>query len=127
MPDYRFKISEVVPASSIWPTTEDHIDYGHIPGLLRGYNIEVRTQKGVVDWMAAAFIAGDPESENYDCFNHDWRIESRKDWGLEPTGRIAFRGYYEEEYDFDERETFVKPATLTDDELKTLAEQYRDR
>ena len=113
MPNYEFKISEVVPASSIWPTAENFTDYGPKPGLLRGYNIEVKDQKGVVDWMSAAFIYGKPEDTTGDGFNEPWRIESRKDWGFEPTGRITFRGYYTEEYDFEERETFVVPVTVT--------------
>lgn len=124
---FELKITETVPASSIWPTAEDHVDYGAIPGLLRGYNIEVKTQKGVVDWMSAAFIYGEPEGTTGDSFNDEWRIESRKDWGFEPTGRITFRGYYTEEYDFEERETFVKPVAVDEEFAKNAIAQAKAR
>lgn len=103
-----FKITEFVPASSIWPTAEDHKDFGYKPGLVRGYNIEVTTTKGVTDWMSCEYIHGEPE----EVFNDDYHSWSRADWGLTPTGRICFRGYGREEYDFEEREEFVIPVTV---------------
>lgn len=105
---FELKIKEFVPASQIWPTAEDHVDFGEKRGLLRGYNIEVTTRKGVTDWMSADFIYGEPET----VLNEDWRLEYRKDWGFKPTGRICFRGYYTEEYDPEERDTFVVPVTV---------------
>lgn len=110
------KIAKFVPASSIWPTAEDHIDLGEISGLMRGYNIEVE-KNGVVDWMSAEWIYGNPEVE----FNDDYHCWSRNDWGLKPTGRITFRGYGFEEYDADERETYVR--TCSDDEAKRIKER----
>ena len=100
------KITEFVPASQIWPTAEDHIDVGEIPGLMRGYNIEVN-KNGTVDWMSAEWIYGNPD----EVFNDDYHTWSRNDWGLKPTGRICFRGYGVEEYDPEEREMFVIPCT----------------
>ena len=100
------KITEFVPASQIWPTAEDHIDVGEIPGLMRGYNIEVN-KNGTVDWMSAEWIYGNPE----EVFNDDYHTWSRNDWGLKPTGRICFRGYGVEEYDPEERDYFVIPCT----------------
>ena len=32
--------------------------------------------------------------------------------GLVPTGRICFHGYGREEYDFEERETFIIPVEV---------------
>ena len=103
-----FKITEFVSASSIWPTAEDFKDFGPKPGLLRGYNIEVTTEKGITDWMSATFTELEPEDE----FNQEWRVESRKDWGFTPTGRICFRGYYKEEHDWEEREEYVVPVVV---------------
>lgn len=109
-----FKITEFIPASQIWPTAEDHVDIGEIPGLVRGYNIEVTNSKGVTDWMSAEWIHGDPE----EVFNDDYHTWSRNDWGLEPTGRITFRGYGREEYDFDERDMFV--ISYSDEDAKKI-------
>ena len=114
MANYELKIAEWVKPSDIWPTAKNPVDHGPKPGLLRGYNIEVRNQKGVVDWMSMACTYDEPEGAFGDAFNEPWRIESRKDWGLEPTGRITFRGYYTEEYDFEERETFIHEVEVTE-------------
>lgn len=113
------KITEFVPASKIWHTAEDHVDMGEIDGLMRGYNIEVKVEKtGVVDWMSAEWIYGDPETE----FNDDYHKWSRADWGLKPTGRVCFRGYGSEEYDFEERDTFVK--MYSDEKVKEIKDRY---
>lgn len=103
------KITEFVPASQIWPTAQDHVDIGEIPGLMRGYNIEVE-KNGAIDWMSAEWIYGNPE----EVFNDEYHVWSRNDWGLKPTGRITFRGYGTEDYDADERETFVVMCSDTD-------------
>jgi hypothetical protein len=117
------KITEYVPASQIWPTAEDHVDIGEIDGLMRGYNIEVKVEKsGVVDWMSAEWIRGTPEI----VFNDDYHSWSRADWGLQPTGRISFRGYGIERYDAIERETFID--LVTDDKAKEIADEaYRTK
>ena len=111
-----FKITEYVNASSIWPTAKDHKDLGYKPCLVRGYSIEVTNSKGVTDWMSCEYIHGDPEVE----FNDDYHTWSRGDWGLVPTGRICFRGYGREEYDFEEHETFITPVDV---EEKSIEEE----
>lgn len=113
-----FTFNEYVDASAIWPTAENHVDHGEIPGLVRGYNIEVK--KGDrVDWMSASWFHGTPEAEYNDEF-HQYYFA---DLGVVPTGRICFRGYGHEEYDFDEREEVIRPCS-DEDALKALAE-YR--
>ena len=113
------KITKFVPASQIWSTAEDHVDMGEIDGLMRGYNIEVKVEKsGAVDWMSAEWILGDPETE----FNDEYHKWSRADWGLKPTGRICFRGYGVEEYDSEERDTFIN--TISDEKAKLLKERF---
>jgi hypothetical protein len=110
------KITEFVRASKIWPTAEDHVDMGEIDGLMRGYNIEVKVEKtGVVDWMSAEWIYGNPETQ----FNDDYHKWSRADWGLKPTGRVCFRGYGHEEYSFEERDTYVN--VVSDEKARELA------
>ena len=113
-----FKITAYVNASEIWPTAENHKDLGYKPGLVRGYNIEVTTSKGVIDWMSCEYIDGDPE----EVFNDDYHTWSRDDWGFTPTGRICFRGYGLEEYDFEERDTFIVPVNVDDEEAANVVE-----
>ena len=103
-----FKATEYVKASSIWPTVKDFQDFGAKPGLLRGYNIEVTNDKGLTDWMSCSIIYGEPE----EYFNSDYEMMFRSDFGLKPTGRITFRGYYREEYDFKGRESYVVPVNV---------------
>lgn len=118
-----FKFTEYVPASTIWPTAEDHVDHGEIPGLLRGYNIEVK-KGNIVDWMSASWFHGTPEAEYNDEF-HRYYFD---DLGVVPTGRICFRGYGHEEYDFDEREELVRPCS-DEEALLALAEynKWKDK
>ena len=103
-----FKITEYVNASSIWPTAKDYIDFGPKSGLVRGYNIEVTNSKGITDWMSCSYIYGEPEEYFNDDF-HTWMFE---DCGFIPTGRICFRGYGHEEYDFEEHEEYIIPVEV---------------
>jgi hypothetical protein len=113
------KITEFVPASQIWPTAEDHIDFGEIPGLMRGYNIEVE-KEGTTHWMSANWIRNDPEKE----FNDEYHTWSRSDWGLKPTGRISFRGYGVEQYDSEERDFYIK--SMPDSLAKAIKEWLQE-
>lgn len=114
-----FKFNEFVPASQIWPTAEDHVDHGEIPGLVRGYNIEVKKGEEL-HWMGASWFYGTPEAEYNDDFHRAWFL----DLDVVPTGRICFRGYGVLEYDFDEREEFVKLCS-DEDAMKALAEHQK--
>ena len=113
-----FEFKNYVNPSDIWPTAQNHVDYGEIPGLVRGYNIEVR-KGNIVDWMSASWFCGTPEAE----YNDDFHRCYFEDLGVVPTGRICFRGYGVLEYDFDEREEFVKPYS-DEDALRAL-EEYK--
>ena len=103
-----FKINEYVKASSIWPNAKDFQDFGAKPGLVRGYNIEVTNHEGVTDWMSCDYIYGDPEEVFNDDF-HSWMFE---EYRFTTTGRICFRGYGREEYDFEEREEYIVPVNV---------------
>lgn len=110
------KITEFVPASKIWPTADDHTDIGEIPGLMRGYNVEIKVEKtGVVDWLSAIWIQGEPEKE----FNDDFHTWMYAEHGWTPTGRICFRGYGTEEYDQEERDVVIN--IISDEKASELA------
>lgn len=105
-----FKFHTFVPASQIWPTAEDHVDHGVGDGasdMVRGYNVEVRKlSDGSLHWWSCEYtMAWTPEECFLDPF-HKWMWENH---GVELTGRICFRGYGFEEYDFEEHEHVVRP------------------
>jgi len=103
-----FKITEYVNASSIWPTAKDYTDFGFKPGLVRGYNIEVTISDGTAHWLSCAYFAESPE----EYFNDEFHIWLYQEHGWNPTGRICFRGYGREEYDFEEREEYIVPVEV---------------
>lgn len=109
-----FTFNTFVNASSIWDSAKDYIDEGLVRGLVRGYNIEVKTQQGKVEWLSAEWIDGNPD----DHFNDEFHLWYYQMHGWTPTGRIAFRGYGEEEWDSVERDTYIcniGPRKRTDD------------
>lgn len=103
-----FKITEYVNSSSIWPNTKDYEDKGYIEGYVRGYNIEVTTHEGFTDWLSCSYIYGDPSVEFDDDF-HKWYFDEHR-WT--PTGRVCFRGYGIEHYDFEERDTYIEVVDI---------------
>lgn len=105
-----FKFHTFVPASEIWPTAENHVDRGMAPGLVRGYCVEVKLSDGRTDWWSSEWIQGEPETE----FNDDFHTWMWREHCVTPTGRICFRGYGVEEYDFEERDTFVNMIADTE-------------
>lgn len=97
------KVKEMVKPSTIWPTAEDYIDQGMIRGLVRGYNVEIRTPNGETSWLSATFI---PDTiEKY--LNSEFMVWLFETHQWEFTGRVSFRGYGEEHYDPKERDTYV--------------------
>lgn len=103
-----FKFNEYVNASDIWPTAKNHEDLGEKLDLVRGYNIEVRKDDGTTYWMSACWFSGAPEYYYNDDF-HDFYF---CDLGVTPTGRICFRGYGREKYDWVERDTYIEPVEV---------------
>lgn len=116
-----FKFNEYVNASSIWPTAIDHEDLGGKCGLARGYNIEVTKLDGMTGWMSCEYIYGEPEEE----FNDDFHTWMYAEHGFTPTGRITFRGYHMEEYDYEERETYYVLVSKVEEELRSVKEEQR--
>lgn len=91
-----------VPAKDIWPNAENYEDNGLKFGYVRGYNVEV-SKNGKIDWMSCVWIKDTIEDYLNDEFTKYWY----SDLGVVPTGRISFRGYGTEKYDYRERDTFV--------------------
>lgn len=108
-----YKFDNFVKASSIWESAKDYEDKGLIPGLLRGYNIEVKTRDGNLDWLSGVFIGNEPEEYFNDDF-HQWYYETH---GWTPTGRITFRGYAYEAWDYEVGD-YVVPCDENGKEVK---------
>jgi hypothetical protein len=109
-----FTFDTIVKASSIWSSARDYTDEGKVLGLVRGYNIEVKTPDEKLIWLTAEWIEGGPEEHFNDEF-HQWFYQMHN---YTPTGRITFRGYGEQEWDPDERDTYIcniGPRKRTDD------------
>ena len=94
----------LVPAKEIWPNATSYIDNGEKPGYVRGYNVEVVTRDGKIDWMSCVWIRGTILDYLHDEYTDYWYL----DCGVTPTGRISFRGYGVERYDHEERDTFIE-------------------
>ena len=109
-----FKFDTVVKASEIWETAKDYEDKGERSGLVRGYNIEVKTSDNTLHWLSCEYFFGTPEHEFNDDF-HTWMYQEH---GWTPTGRICFRGYGLEDYDWQERETYIIPCDENGERLK---------
>ena len=88
-------------------------DYGQIDGYVRGYNVEFRNREtGEIDYNSTLWVNGTIEGyhqRNMDAWGNvgyePFEVERSNGW--EPTGRAVFRGYGKEEYDFEERETYI--------------------
>lgn len=97
------RFTEYVNATDIWATAKSYEDKGERDGFVRGYNVEVVTPDGRTDWLSCSWIYGDPN----DHFNDDFHTWCRAEDGLEYTGRICFRGYGIEMWDFEERDYYI--------------------
>lgn len=101
----KYEIMDCVEAKKItgWDTDMDQEYKGLIPGYLCGYNFEV-TKNGVTDFASCTFSYSTPDDIMNN--NEDYYSDFLLDCGCIPTGRVIFRGYYQEEYDINERESY---------------------
>ncbi len=76
-----------------------------LPGLLRGFNVEVTNARGEIDYCSAVWTYGEANEENFDIFIS---IDLASYNGWVPTGRLVFRGYAIDRYDPEEREEYVE-------------------
>lgn len=109
------RITEYVKPSTIWPNAKDYTDFGPIAGLLRGYNLEVTKIDGTTHWMTANWTyASNPE----EFFNSKCNRRFREDMDLVPTGRVSFRGYSQEYWDYEDNDMYIN--RLSDEEVKKM-------
>lgn len=101
----KYEIMDCVEAKRItgWDIDMDQEYKGLIPGYLCGYNFEV-TKDGVTDFASCTFSPRAPD--DLMNRNEDYYSDFLLDCGCIPTGRVIFRGYYQEEYDINERECY---------------------
>ena len=83
-----------------WSVREEF--HGIIPGYHCGYNFEVKGRDGRVGFMSCQFETGTPEEVAEDEFQK-WFMDNH---GFTYTGRVVFQGYFEEHYDFEERDNY---------------------
>ena len=107
----KYEIMDCVEAKKItgWHTDMDQEYKGLIPGYLCGYNFEV-TKDGVTDFASCTFSYRTPDDLMNS--NEDYYSDFLLDCGCIPTGRVIFRGYYQEEYDINERESYCVRVSM---------------
>lgn len=107
----KYEIMDCVEAKKItgWHTDMDQEYKGLIPGYLCGYNFEV-TKDGVTDFASCTFSYRTPDDLMNS--NEDYYSDFLLDCGCIPTGRVIFRGYYTEEYDINERESYCVRVSM---------------
>lgn len=104
-----------------WTIDMDQEYKGVIPGYACGYNFEV-TKNGVTDFASCTYSHLTPE--DLMDLEKDWYSDFLQDCGCTPTGRVIFRGYYQEEYDIDEREEyFVRVLVQTKEMINFKQEE----
>lgn len=104
-----------------WSKENDCEFFGIIPGYVCGWNVEAE-RDGKIDCASTTFTNDYEEIRNgYDSWNNfgiEQEIISRNGWTV--TGNIVFRGYFREDYDFEERDYFYTDAS---DEVIALMEE----
>lgn len=111
-PQFEYVSAEENVAGWNLKETEKQNNYGYIDGLVRGFNVEFKHKEtGRINYDSAVFVEKNLEDyykNRIDRFGEDYspfEVEERN--GYEPTGRALFRGYYEVEWDYEERDEIV--------------------
>ena len=116
----KFEIIKNSESSTGYDIPDDTF-HGQIPGLAMGWQFEVRNVRnknydiGHVDYYSVTFSHLMPE----DFVEKDGYEEYVANNGWELTGRVIFRGYYEEEWDFENYEWYYDEVS-EEDALKVL-------
>lgn len=97
---------------------------GEISGYVCGFNVEA-TKEGKISAGSCCFT-NDYEEILDPNYNESWNdlgisAELMSYNGWEATGNIIFRGYFEEHYDFEEREYYYTDAS---EEVMSLRDKY---
>ena len=80
----------------------DEVFTGLRNGLLCGWSLEVVRDDGQTGWAEVKYVYGMPEDAAADAQWY-WDI-----MGLKPTGNAVFRGYFDEHYDVEGGEFFLR-------------------
>lgn len=84
---------------------------GLIPGLLCGWQFEFINANGEINYNSVTFEHMTPERLAYQYGEENaFMIERWNGW--QPTGRVIFRGYYEEYYYAEEHDWCVRPVNV---------------
>ena len=81
----------------------DEIFTGLREGLLCGWDFEMVKPDGSIGWGCSVVFDYDMPEDAAKRHADYW-----SEFGLRPTGTVVFRGYYEEFYDPEERDWYVK-------------------
>ena len=106
----------IVNGTYKWEKTENDCEFkGYVPGYVCGWCVEVKKQNGEIGYCSMTCTNDFDEIKDPNSCT-DWNelgISANCAFynGWVPTGNIVFRGYFEEYYDYDEREDFVKDAS----------------
>ena len=94
---------------------EDVEYHGMIPGLCCGWQYEYIDAAGQYHYSSVAWEEQSPEdyANMWQGYRGSWLYDLLPD-DYEFTGRVVFRGYAEEYYDFEERETFVREVDMSE-------------
>ena len=93
---------------------EDKEYKGQISGLCCGWQFEFRNADGKIGYNSVSYHKGTPEEycQTWLRYGEDALFEMERWNGYEPTGRVIFRGYGREFYDFEERDWCIEPVEI---------------
>lgn len=85
---------------------EDREFYGIQNGLLCGWEYELQKCDGSTGFATVHF------SDTMPDIIEEWLLWSWEERGLKPTGRVVFRGYYEEYYSIEHHDECVREVIV---------------
>lgn len=102
---------EFVDAKDIFKNGETNKDYGNIPPYLRGYNIEVTLDDGRKKWLPCRFIRTDIDK----YLNSSSMSQEMDEQFFTLTGRVCFRGYFNEVWDMRNADFVLKKVKVEEE------------
>lgn len=119
MSKIHFEYIDISDTNTGWDNNAGK-DYGHVPGLVRGFNIEFQHKDtGEITYGSCVWESGNIE-DYFQKQVDDWGylgfvlFEAEKSKGYEPTGRAVFRGYGQEKYDPNERDYYIENVNINE-------------
>lgn len=121
----NFEFIRIKDTTTGWDDKNANIrNYGEVPGYMIGFNVEVVNDKGELDYMSSRYLYGDIEealNEEKEAWGYIYGEDTCNYKGYYITGRLVFRGYFTEEYDWEEREEYIIDAS---DEVESFMSKY---